>query len=115
MSRYNDLISTLADKPDLALSLFSVIGPSSEAVRTATKEDAAVFTHLLLAYGIIEEAFILYKKKWIGEEDWQQWSAFLEGLSRHPLFSLIHSTTSGTFDKRFEDYVANVILVKQNK
>jgi hypothetical protein len=115
MSRYNDLVSSLADKPDLAFSLFSAIDLSGEAARKATKEDAIVFTHLLLAYGIIEEAFILYKKKWIGEEDWQQWSAFLEGLLRHPLFSVIHRITLGTFDKRFEAYISNVILAKKNK
>ena len=102
MGRYNNLISALAEKPDLALSLFSAAGPN-ETAKDATKEDAMVFSHLLLAYGIIEEAYLLYKKKWISEDEWQQWSAFLKSLSRQPLFSAIHKMTSGTFDKSFED------------
>ena len=108
ISRYNDLISSLADKPDLALSLFVSAGMPGEAGQ-ATKDEVMVYSHLLLAYGIIEEAYLLYAKKWIDKEEWQQWSAFLERLSKHPLFPTIHRLASGTFDSRFEEYVSRMI------
>jgi len=108
ISRYNDLVSSLADKPDLAMSLFVSAGMPDEVGR-ATKEEIMVSSHLLLAYGIIEEAYMLYAKKWIDKEEWQQWSAFLERLSRHPLFPTIHRMASGTFDRRFEEYVSKMI------
>jgi len=109
VGRYNDLISTLVDKPDLALSLFVSVGGAGDAPRNATREDIAVYSHLLLAYGIIEEAYILRQKKWISETEWQQWSAFLERLARHPMFPLIHRMSSGTFDTGFEEFVSTKI------
>jgi len=109
VGRYNELISTLVNKPDLALSLFVSAGMEGDAARNATKEDVAVYSHLLLAYGIIEEAYTLRLKKWISEADWQQWSAFLERLSKHPMFPTIHRMSSGTFDKGFEDFVSTKI------
>ena len=93
-------------------SLFVAAGMPGEAYKDATREDAQLFSHLLLAYGIIEEAYLMYAKKWIGEDDWMQWSAFLERLSRHPLFPVVHTMSSGTFDSRFEDYVSTKILSK---
>jgi hypothetical protein len=114
LGRYNDLVASLVDNPELALSLYSAIGPDDDTIRKPTKEDVAVYTHLLVAYGIVEEAFLLYTKKWIGEDDWLQWSAFLERLSYHPMFSTIHRLSSGTFDKRFENYVETKILAKKS-
>lgn len=109
IGRYNDLISTLVDKPDLALSLFVSAGMGSDSSKGATKEDVTVYSHLLLAYGIIEEAYILRQKRWISEADWQQWSAFLERLAEHPMFATIHRMSTGTFDKGFEDFVSTKI------
>jgi len=43
-----------------------------EVPQNATKEDASVVSHLIMGYGIIEEAFLLYEKKWIDEENWLQ-------------------------------------------
>lgn len=114
IGRYNDLASKLIDEPGLTLSLFSVGGRPPEATKNATKEDAMVYSYLLLVYGLVEEAYLLYEKKWISEDDWQQWSAFLEKMSRHPMFSTVHEMVSGTFDKRFEEYVRDKILAKGN-
>lgn len=111
MGRYNNLVSSLVDKPELVLSLFS--GIAGERAREVTKEDASLYSHLLLTYGIIEEAFLLHSKKWISDADWEQWSAFLKRLSAHPMFSNINLLTAGTFDKGFEDYIAKNILPKK--
>jgi len=42
MGRYNDLVSTLVDRPELALSLFSVTGLADEMAKKVSKEDIAV-------------------------------------------------------------------------
>ncbi len=54
MGRYNDFITTMVDKPVVAKLLMD------ESLReTVSPEDATITAHLLLAYGIIEEAFLL--------------------------------------------------------
>jgi hypothetical protein len=78
--------------------------------RKITSQDASVYVHLLIAYGIIEEAFLLYVKKWIDKETWDQWATWFKNvLVRHPQFTQIHRGTRGMFDKRFEDYVVKVL------
>ena len=109
IGRYNELISTLVDKPDLALSFFVSPGGAGDAPKNATKEDIAVYSHLLLAYGIIEEAYVLRQKNWISETEWNQWSTYLERLAQHPMFPLIHRMSSGTFDKGFEEFASTKI------
>lgn len=109
MGRYNDLVSMLVEKPDLAYSLLLSAG-SDGPLKDARREDAALYGHMLLAYGIVEEAYLMYKKKWIDEDNWLQWSAFLERLSKSPLFEGVYRMSSGTFDKGYEDYVSKKIL-----
>jgi len=119
MGRYNDFISKLVDSPELALAMWAEIpGRMAEADETS-KEQAAVYAHLLVAYGIIEEAFSLYSKKWIDEENWSQWAEWLRILSKHPSFARVAKAASGTFDTKFEEYVLKEILnekdVKERK
>lgn len=114
MGRYNELITTLVDKPDLALALFSGSGLRGEGPTDTTQGDISVYSHLLLAYGIIEEAFSLYQRKWISASEWRQWSAFLERLTNHPKFMEVHRMATGTFDEKFEIYV-NDLLAKEKK
>ena len=63
----------------------------------------------MIAYGIIEEAYLLYAKKWIDKETWEQWAAWLKTLAKHPRFAQIHRRTRGMFDKRYETYVSIVL------
>jgi hypothetical protein len=110
MGRYNDLVAMLVDKPDLANTLLMSMpgGPPN-----AKKEDAVVYAHMLLAFGIMEEAYTLYSKKWIDEDNWRGWAAFLERLSHQPAFRQICEISAGTFDSGFEKYVADNILKKE--
>jgi hypothetical protein len=107
MGRYNDFIRTLATSPVYA-RMMAARWPRDQR-REVTEEEAAVLGHLLIAYGIIEEAFLLYKKHWIDEKNWLQWSAFLEAITVFPEFGLIHESSSGTFDPDFEDYVTKLL------
>ena len=110
MGRYNDFIRSMVEKPVLAKFLVNQRfgGEVSEDVAT-------VYAHLLVAYGIIEEAFLLYTKKWIDEDTWLQWSAWLVVLGDSPQFKDIHENTNGTFDKRFEEYVSKILRKKNTE
>jgi hypothetical protein len=107
IGRYNDLIATIADKPELIQVMMG--GVSGGKPVNLSKEDAAIYAHLIHAYGIIEEAYILREKKWIDEENWEQWAAFLKVLSRHPLFAPMCERTRGTFDPGFEAFVGEML------
>jgi len=111
MGRYNDFMMMQAQRPELNQLLRDQLhGPDTK--RKITPEDTSVIVNLLIAYGIIEEAFLLYAKKWIDEETWGQWAAWLKGLTKHPRFDLIHRRMRGQFDKRFEDYVSKLLEEK---
>jgi len=108
MGRYNDFMLTQAEKPELNKLLRDQLRDNRTKTRI-TLEDTAVIVNLLIAYGIIEEAFLLYTKRWIDEETWRQWAAWLKDLAKHPRFVQIHGRMRGQFDKRFEDYVSEVL------
>ena len=112
MGRYNDFIIAQANMPELKKLFTERISKFSKERREMSPQEAAIYNHLLIAYGILEEAFSLYDKKWIDNETWEQWSAWLRVLLENPQFVLIHRSTSGMFDKGFEDYVSRVMNEK---
>jgi hypothetical protein len=115
MGRYTDYVRMLVEKPELTRMIDQIGLPSQGAGTNSEKlspEDGAILAYLLLGYGIVEEVYSLYSKKWIDEETWAQWSAFLTILSRHPLFGRIHGASRGTFDKGFEDCVSKMMAEK---
>ncbi len=63
----------------------------------------------MIAYGILEETYELYKKKWIDKETWDQWDAWLKVMIKYPNFPLLHVAASGMFDKDFHDHVSELI------
>ena len=108
MGRYNDFIVTMVGKPEgikLILQQASEFKPPSEV----TPEYAAAYGNILVAYGIIEEAFLLYQKGWIDKGAWEQWAVWLRNLSQTPQLRHIQSVTKGTFDSRFEAFVSSVV------
>ncbi len=111
IGRYNDFMMMLAEKPELNKLLRDGFQSRDTETKVAA-DDVAVITNLLIAYGIIEEAFLLYAKKWIDEEAWRQWAAWLRDLTKHPRFDMIHRRMKGQFDKRFQDYVSRVLEEK---
>jgi len=112
MGRYTDYVRMLVERPELGRLLdFTQRGPGPDGVpfEKLSHEDEAVYAYLMLGYGLFDEVYSLYKKKWMDEETWQQWSAFLERISGHPLFKRVHETTTGTFDKDFQDLVSKLL------
>ena len=62
MGRYNDFMMMLAQKPELNQLLRDGLQSRDKETKVGA-EDVSVVTNLLIAYGIIEEAFLLYAKK----------------------------------------------------
>ena len=108
MGRYNDFMMLMSEKPELNQLLRDQLHGYGTRTRIA-REDLSVISNLLIAYGIIEEAFLLYTKRWIDEETWQQWATWLKDLTTHPRFVQIHARMRGQFDKRFEDYTSKLL------
>ena len=111
MGRYNDFMMLQSEKPELNKLLRDQLYGQGTKTKI-TREDMVLIGNLLIAYGIIEEAYLLYTKRWIDEETWQQWDAWLKDLAKHPRFDLIHKRMRGQFDKRFENYVSKILEEK---
>ena len=111
MGRYNDFMMIQAGKPELNKLLRDQLHGQNTNTKMES-EEASVLVNLLIAYGIIEEAFLLYAKKWIDEETWEQWAAWLRDLTKHPRFDLMHRRMKGQFDKRFQEYVSKLLEEK---
>ena len=112
MGRYTDYVRMLVENPELSKLVGFVQGEGQQggpAAERLSSEDQATFAYLLLGYGLLEEVYSLYKKKWMDEDTWQQWAAFLERVSKHPMFKRVHDRTSGTFDKGFQDYISKLM------
>jgi hypothetical protein len=103
LGRYNDYVMSGTGTDDLIMArLFS-------PTKVLSKEEIAGIRRLMIAYGIIEETYELYKKKWIDEETWDQWDAWLMAICKHPLFAMLHKATSGMYDSDFQKHVSQVI------
>jgi uncharacterized membrane protein SirB2 len=103
LGRYNDYVMSSSGIDDLLLTrLFS---PS----RGLSKDEMAGIRRMMIAYGILEETYELYKKKWIDKETWDQWDAWLRAMCAHPHFAMIHAASQGMFDKDFQAHVSQLV------
>ena len=112
MGRYTDYIRMLVERPELSklLDFNEAMRPSEGGPgEKLSQEEQTISAYLLLGYGIFEEVYGLHKKKWMDDETWEQWSNFLERMTKQPLFRRIHRGTQGTYDKDFQDYVTSLI------
>lgn len=108
LGRYNEYVMSGSATDDLLLA--RLLSDSTEKI---TKEDLAVVRRLMIAYGIIEEAYELYEKRWIDKGTWDQWDAWLKAICKHPRFAELHYASSGMFDKEFQDHVTELIEAQQ--
>lgn len=103
LGRYNDLMMSWNERDDALLARLVPSGKEFDA------KDIAVFRRLLISYGIIEEAYELYRKRWIDGEAWEQWNTWLKAICRHPLFPALHSATAGMYDQQFQEHVSKLL------
>ena len=108
---YTASISMLAQSPDLRHLIDEMradTAPGSEAAPLADK-DRAVFSYMLLNYSLFERVYLLHAKKWIDDETWGQWHAWMKDMARHPMFQEVHNRSQGTFDRSFMELVEDAV------
>jgi len=112
MDDYGDVMRRMSDVPELyrfQLELFDraqLGGPDS---KTPTREDMVIRNYVVEMYGFFERLHALYRRKWIDDDTWKQWAAFLELISRHPVFQAVHRSSGEMWDKPFVDYVSKIL------
>jgi uncharacterized membrane protein SirB2 len=115
MDDYGDTMRMLSERPELyafQLELFSRsqrLGPEQKPI---TREEMVIRNYVILLYGFFERVYSLYRRKWIDEDTWKQWAAFLEVIAVHPVFRDVHLVSGDMFDKPFVDYVATILSRK---
>jgi hypothetical protein len=104
MGRYNDYVLSGTESENALIA--RLISPANPIA----PEEMSRIRRIMIAYGIIEEAYELYKKGWIDKETWDQWDAWLKVMSRHPMFGMLHTASTGMFDRDFHDHVSQMIV-----
>jgi hypothetical protein len=116
MDDYGDAMRMLSDKPELyafQLELFNRSGRSLGRQRSYSREDMVIRNYVVLMYGFFERIYALYRRKWIDEDTWKQWAAFLEVVAAHPVFQDIHEYSTEMWDQPFVDYVGKILERKK--
>jgi hypothetical protein len=113
MDDYGDAMRMLSERPELyafQLELFNRSRrPLGREQRTFTREEMIIRNYVVMLYGFFERVHSLYRRKWIDEDTWKQWAAFLEVIAAHPVFREVHLSSGEMFDKPFVDYVATIL------
>lgn len=113
MDDYGDTMRMLSERPELYAFQLEIFNRSSRRgareQKSYTREEMVIRNYVILLYGFFERVFSLYRRKWIDEDTWRQWSAFLEVIAAHPVFREIHASSGEMFDKPFVDYVAAIL------
>jgi high-affinity Fe2+/Pb2+ permease len=106
LGRYNDYVMSGTGTDDLLMArLFS-----SSTNKQLSADEVATIRRLMIAYGILEEAYELYEKGWIDEEAWDQWDAWLRDICKVPQFAMLHASTKGMYDRDFQDHVSRLMI-----
>jgi hypothetical protein len=108
LGRVNNLMMSPENTDDRLLA--RLIYPGGEI----DPSEATTIRRLLISYGIIEEAYELYKKGWIDGEAWEQWNTWLKAMSRNPHFAQIHNYAAGMYDKDFQEHVSKMLSSKSD-
>jgi len=105
---YTASITMLVERPELG-SIMEDIGRSMVSPGVATEalseKNRVPFAYMLLVYSLFERIFLLYDKKWIDDETWDQWHTWMKTMAKHSMFQEVHKRSQGTFDKEFQDLV----------
>jgi hypothetical protein len=113
MDDYGDAMRMLSERPELypfQLELFSRSQrPLGREQKTYTREELIIRNYVIMMYGFFERVYSLYRRKWIDEDTWKQWAAFLEIVAVHPVFRDVHLYSGEMWDKPFVDYVETIL------
>jgi hypothetical protein len=113
MDDYGDIMRRLSDTPELykfQIELFNTIGrPLTSGGKELTREDMVARNYVIGMYGFFERLHALYRRKWIDQDTWRQWAAFLNLMARHPLFKDVHESSKEMWDQPFVEYVDGIL------
>lgn len=113
MDDYGDTMRMLSERPELyafQLELFNRSrGRVGREQKSYTREEMVIRNYVVMLYGFFERVYSLYRRKWIDEESWRQWAAFLDVIAAHPVFRDVHLSSGEMFDKPFVDFVASIL------
>jgi hypothetical protein len=119
MDDYGDALRMLLEKPELYQFQADLFNRSNRfrgaERRSFTREDLVVRNWVVMMYGFFERLHFLYRRKWIDENTWRQWAAFLAIVADHPVFRDVHQSSAEMFDKEFVDYVSSMFADKPQK
>lgn len=110
---YGDMMRTLVERPELyafQVELFNTSRrPLGREQKSYSPEDLMIRNYVVMMYGFFERIHFLYRRKWIDEDTWRQWAAFLKVVVAHPMFQDVHQSSGEMFDKPFVDYVSSIL------
>ena len=108
---YSDIIRMQATTPELyrfQLELTNRLGQGREGAQY-TREDMIIRNYVIMIYGFFERVYFLYRRKWIDQDTWKSWAAFLQLMATHPVFKEIHETSTEMWDRPFVEYVESLL------
>ena len=110
---YGSVMQRLTTTPELykfQTELFKRIGrPLESGSGEISREDLVIRNTVVSIYGFFERLHALYRRKWISKDEWKQWAAFLEVMSRHPVFKDVHESSKEMWDRPFVEYVDDLL------
>lgn len=108
---YGDAMRRMSDVPELMAFQRELFNRSQRLGNRTnlTREDLVIRNYIVQIYGFFERLHALYRRKWIDEDTWKQWAAFLEVVAKHPMFREVHESSTEMWDRPFVDYVTNVL------
>lgn len=113
MDDYGEMMRGLSEKPELYAFQREIFNrsrrPLAQSRKDPTREELVIRNYVIGLYGFFERVYSLYRRKWIDEDTWRQWSAFLELMMAHPVFKEVHQLTPDMWDKPFVDYVDAIL------
>ena len=108
---YGDAMRRMSDVPELMAFQRELFNRNQTLGNRGnlTREDMIIRNYIVQIYGFFERLHALYRRKWIDEDTWKQWAAFLEVVAKHPMFREVHESSTEMWDRPFVDYVTKVL------
>ena len=110
---YGNVMQRLSTTPELykfQTELFQTMGrPVGSGQGEISREDLVIRNTVVSIYGFFERLHALYRRKWISKDEWRQWDAFLQVMSRHPMFKNVHEASREMWDRPFVEYVDDLL------
>lgn len=63
------------------------------------------YAYLEMLYELFERVFVIWKEKWISDEEWHLWETWILDIIGNPLARDVYRDNLGMFDSAFENYI----------